>query len=254
MIRRLPTGEPSKYPANLTWWLGWVSLVPLAAPAAALLAAINALLSLFLCTRYPEKFAGKTRIWIGLALCALGMALFFTEAGLFFRWKIDQVYQEKVSISRFRLTAISSALERYRQENGGYPDLSGIMRLKGLLEPDYMPFCPVLDGFGGAISVTSSRKGFTLSCRPPAPPWSNQAPAPIVMGGHFQPGPLPPPPPESPPEGQPGETVPPGAFAPPAQAPAGATNAPVTARPQAPRPSEPVGRPPRGPRGGPPVR
>jgi hypothetical protein len=231
---RLPANEPRRYPANLTWWFGWLSLVPIVAPAASVLACLNAILSLFLCTRYPEKFTGKARIWMGLGVCALGMALFFAEAGLFFQWKVDQVYEQKMSISRFRLTAISGALERYRQENGGYPDVSGIMRLKALLEPDYMSECPVVDGFDGAISVSSSRKGFTLTCSPPAPPGSKERPSPILMGGHFQPGPLPPPP-APPPEagagkapegtGAAGETNAPAAS--PAGAPAGGKSAPI---------------------------
>jgi len=235
---RLPANEPRRYPANLTWWFGWLSLVPIVAPATSVLACLNAILSLFLCTRYPEKFTGKARIWMGLGVCALGMALFFAEAGLFFQWKVDQVYEQKMSISRFRLTAISGALERYRQENGGYPDVSGIMRLKALLEPDYIPECPVVDGFDGAISVISSRNGFTLTCSPPAPPGSKERPSPILMGGHFQSGPLPPPP-APPPEagagkapegtGAAGETNPPAPS--PGEAPSGGKSAPINPHP-----------------------
>ncbi|MEW5764192.1 MAG: hypothetical protein ACOYXN_12675 [Acidobacteriota bacterium] len=201
---RPPLKEPWKYPARLTWWLGWLALVPLAAPVAASVAACTALVSHFLCTRWPERYTGKNWIWAGLGLCILALALFFAEGFLFLSWKQDQLYAQNLAVSRFRLTRIAEALERHREEVGHYPEVSGIHRLKALLEPKYVADCPTRDGFEGSISAWSRFDGYRLEAHP-SPRRDGTRPAPLVAEGHFQPGPSPPPPPPPPLEEAPAE-------------------------------------------------
>lgn len=200
MFRRPPTG-PSEFPARLTWWLGIAAFLPPLAPAAALLAAANGLLGHLLCSKHPERYTGKKWIWAGLGLSILAMALFFVEAGLFLHWKRHQVASGRVAVSRFRLQQVAEALERYREEKGRYPEVSGIHLLKETLEPRFTSDCPVLDGFGGALSVWSRADGFRVETSPLPLPGGGTAP-PLFAEGHFQPSPSPPPPPA--PEGDAG--------------------------------------------------
>lgn len=207
---RPPLKEPWKYPARFTWWLGWTAFVPLAAPVAAAAAAVTALVSHFLCTRWPERYTGKNWIWGGLGLCILALLLFFAEGFFFFSWKQDQLYAQNLAVSRFRLTRVAEALERYREEEGHYPEASGIHRIKALVEPKYTTDCPTRDAFEGALSGWSRADGFRIETRPPRRRDGTE-PAPLVAEGHFQPSPpSPPPPPQDPaakggnPAGEPG--------------------------------------------------
>lgn len=198
MLRRPPAG-PWDFPARLTWWLGIAALLPGLAPAASLLAAANGLFAHLLCSRRPERYTGKKWIWAGLALCLLAMTLFFLEAGLFLDGKRRQLGAEREAVSRLRLQQVAEALERYREEKGRYPEVTGIHLLKATLEPRYTSDCPVLDGFDGALSVWSRADGYRVETSPLPLPGGGTAP-PLFTEGHFQPGPLPPPPPEPEPE------------------------------------------------------
>lgn len=192
MLRRPPAG-PWDFPARLTVWLGMAALLPPLAPAASLLAAVNAVLSHILCSGRPERYTGKKWIWGGLGLCILAMALFFVEAGLFLDWKRRQLASEGEAVSRLRLQRVAEALERYREEKGRYPEVSGIHRLKDLLEPGYATDLPVADGFGGSLSVWSRPEGFRVETSPLPLPGGRTA-QPLFAEGHFQPSPPPPPP------------------------------------------------------------
>jgi hypothetical protein len=152
------------------------------------------LIATFLCSRYPEKHTGRPKILLALGLCLLGMALFFAEGALFWRWKIAQAYDQRVAVTRLRIGQVAQAMEQYRQEKGSYPEICGIMTAKAELEPRFTAQLPVLDGFDGAISVTSRPEGFRVMASLPPPPGSEIAPPPIVSESGFQPAPAPPPP------------------------------------------------------------
>lgn len=200
MLRRLrEPGKPSELLATVALYAGALALLPLMAPAAAAVSALVALLASILMAYYPEKHAGRRKVYTGLALCLLGMGLFFAEGTLFWRWKIQQAYDQRLAISRLRLSQVAQAFEAYRQEMGSYPEVSGIFLARDLLEPKYALAFPSRDGFDGAISVTSRPEGFVASVSPPPPPGSAMAPPPIVTKRDFQPAP--PPPPTLPPEG-----------------------------------------------------
>ena len=189
--RSLDVG-PSDLFGKLTLGLGLVSLVPLAAPFACSLAAAAGAVGTILSGRSPERFGGRRWIMLGLALCVFGMALFFAEGAYFLRGKVRQSYEQKAAVSRLRLVEIRQALERYRQERGSYPRVSGIMNLKSLLEPRYLPDFPVLDGFEQAFTVDCRSSEFTLRCQPPPPPGhAEQRPPAIEVHGAFQPAPSP---------------------------------------------------------------
>ncbi len=200
MLRRPPAG-PWDFPARLTVWLGMAALLPPLAPAASLLAAVNAILSHVLCSRRPERYTGKKWIWGGLGLCMLAMALFFVEAGLFLDWKRRQLDFGREAVSRLRLQRVAEALERYREEKGHYPDATGIHLLKETLEPAYAADIPVADGFGGSLSVWSRPEGFRVETSPLPLPGGRTA-QPLFAEGHFQPSPPPPPPLEVPAAGE----------------------------------------------------
>jgi hypothetical protein len=170
------------------------------APLAAVVAALASLIGTFLCARYPEKHAGRRKILLALCLSLLGMSMFFAEGALFWRWKIGQAYEQRVAVTRLRLSQVAQALEQYRQEKGIYPDLSGIMRAKAELEPKYSSLLPVQDGFEGALSVECHPDGFILRAFPPPPPGSGLSPPPLTAEGSFQPAPAPPPQPVPPPK------------------------------------------------------
>ncbi len=190
--RRREPGKPSAFWAGLALSAGALSLVPLTAPIAATAAALLSLIAIFLCSRYPEKHTGRTKVLLALGLCLLGMALFFAEGALFWRWKISQSYDQRLAVTRLRLDQVAQAMEQYRQEKGAYPDIDGIMTAKAELEPKFAPHLPVLDGFDEAISVTSRPEGFLVIASPPPPPGSDVSPPPIVTEGGFQPAPAPP--------------------------------------------------------------
>lgn len=192
--RRREPGKPSVFWAGLALIAGALSLVPLIAPIAATAAALLSLIAIFLCSRYPEKHTGRTKVLLALGLCLLGMALFFAEGALFWRWKISQSYDQRLAVTRLRLGQVALAMEQYRQEKGAYPMIDGIMTAKSELEPKFASHFPVLDGFDGAISVTSRPEGFLVIASPPPPPGSHISPPPIVTEGGFQPAPAPPPP------------------------------------------------------------
>jgi hypothetical protein len=127
------------------------------------------------------------------------MVLFFLEAGLFLDWKRRQLAAEREAASRLRLQRVAEALERYREEKGRYPEITGIHLLKAALEPRYTSDCPVLDGFDGALSVWSRADGYRVETSPLPLPGGGTAP-PLFTEGHFQPGPSQPPPQEAEPE------------------------------------------------------
>ena len=129
------------------------------------------------------------------------------------------------------MAEVSQALERYRQEQGAYPALKGIAAAKNLLEPDYVHDCPVTDGFGGPLSVTSQPDGFELSCQPPPRPGSGHLPVPLALRGSFPPAPPAPPQQEAPPDQGPAEAAAESSST------EGADRAPSATRGQAPRPS-----------------
>jgi len=189
--RRREPGKPSAFWAGLALSAGALSLVPLSAPIAATAAALLSLIAIFLCSRYPEKHTGRTKILLALGLCLLGMTLFFAEGALFWRWKISQSYDQRIAVTRLRLDQVAQALEQYRQEKGAYPEINGIMAAKAELEPKFAPHFPVLDGFDEAISVTSRPEGFRVTALVPPPPGSEILPPPIVTEGGFQPAPTP---------------------------------------------------------------
>lgn len=191
MLRRPPAG-PWDFPARLTWWLGIAALLPPLAPLAASLAAVCGLIGHLLCSRRPERYTGKKWIWAGLGLCIVAMVLFFAEAGLFLEWKRRQAASEREAVSRLRLQRVAEALERYREEKGRYPDITGIHRLKDLLEPAYAADLPVTDGFEASLSVWSRPEGFRVETSPLPLPGGGTAP-PLFAEGHFQPSPSPPP-------------------------------------------------------------
>jgi len=193
--RRREPGKPSEFWAGLALGAGALSLVPLAAPAAAAASALLCLLAIFLSSRYPEKHAGRNKILLALGLCLLGVSLFFAEGALFWRWKIGQAYDQRVAVTRLRIGQVAQALEQYRQEKGAYPELCGIMTAKAELEPKFTSHLPVLDGFDGALSVASRPEGFQVIASLPPPPGSEIRPQPIVTKGGFQPAPSPLPPP-----------------------------------------------------------
>lgn len=175
-----------------------LALLPLVAPIAAAVSALTSVLAGFLISNYPEKHTGRRMVYLGLSLCIFGMGLFFAEGTLFLHWKIQQAYDQRLSISRFRLSQVAQAFEAYRQEMGSYPEISGIFLTRDLLQPKYTLALPTLDGFDGAISVLSRPEGFVASASPPPPPGSGIAPPPIVTESGFQPAPAPPPPPPLP--------------------------------------------------------
>lgn len=193
MRRRREPGKPSVFWAGLALGAGALTLVPLAAPVTATAAALLSLVAIFLCSRYPEKHSGRTKVLLALGLCLVGMTLFFLEGVLFWRWKISQAYDQRVAITRLRMDQVAQAMEQYRQEKGAYPELSGIMTAKAALEPRFAAELPVLDGFEGAISVTSRPEGFRAMATLPPPPGSEIPPPPIVRESGFQPAPTPPP-------------------------------------------------------------
>ena len=189
-------GKPSQAFGILALGAGALSLLPLVAPLAAVFASMVSLVGLFLSARFPEKYAGQRKMMLGLGLCVAGMGLFLAEGGSFWKWKIDQAYAQRLAISRLRMSEIAEALERYRQEKGAYPEVSGAMLTKDLLEPAYITALSPVDGFDGVISVECRPEGFTLRAFPPPPPGANgvQAP-PLTVTGRFHPAPAPPPPP-----------------------------------------------------------
>ena len=131
---------------------------------------------------------------LGLGLCVAGMALFLAEGGLFWKWKIDQSYEQRLAVSRLRMSEIAEALELYRQEKGAYPEVSGAMLTKDLLEPVYIAALSPVDGFDGAISVECRPEGFTLRAFPPPVPGTDEVQAPpLTVTGGFHPAPAPPP-------------------------------------------------------------
>ena len=231
MLRRLrEPGKPSAFWAGLALSAGALSLVPLTAPIAATAAALLSLIAIFLCSRYPEKHTGRTKILVALGLCLLGMTLFFAEGALFWRWKISQSYEQRLAVTHLRLDQVAQAMEQYRQEKGAYPMIDGIMTARSELEPKFASHFPVLDGFDEAISVTSRPEGFLVVASPPPPPGSHVSPPPIVAEGGFQPAPAPAPP--APLE----EAPPPGAtssIAPEPTAPNPAAPAPTVPMPEA---------------------
>ena len=191
---------PSHLFANAALTLGVLSLLPPLAPLWVVLGVAAALLAGALSARSPERYAGRPKIWAGVALCGLGAILFIGESALFLHWKIQQQYEQRVEISTLRLAEVGQALERYRQEQGAYPDLKGIAAAKALLDRGYAHDCPVTDGFGGPLSVTSRAGGFELSCQPPPQPGSRHLPAPLLLRSSFLPAPPTPPEQEAPPE------------------------------------------------------
>lgn len=212
-MRRLrEPGKPSELLAKLVLYAGALALLPLVAPVAAAISALVALLASVLMANIPEKHAGRRKVYLGLLLCILGMGLFFVEGTLFWRWKIRQAYDQRLAISRLRLSQVAQAFEAYREEMGSYPEVSGIFLARDLLQPKYTLALPACDGFDGAFSVTSRPEGFVASASPPPPPGSAIAPPPIVTKRDFQPAPSPPPPPppleETPSEGIPSSAAP----------------------------------------------
>ncbi|MGA9751231.1 MAG: hypothetical protein WBS54_05555 [Acidobacteriota bacterium] len=193
-------GTPSHLFANAALTLGVLSLLPPLAPLWVVLGVVAALLAGALTARSPERYAGRPKIWAGVALCGLGAILFIGESALFLHWKVQQQYEQRVDVSTLRMAEVSQALERYRQEQGAYPDLKGIAAAKTLLEPNYVHDCPVTDGFGGPLSVTSQPDGFALSCQPPPQPGSQHLPVPLVLRSSFLPAPPAPPEQEVPPD------------------------------------------------------
>ncbi len=187
-------GRPSETAGNLTLGLGLASLLPLVAPFAAVLASAIGGWGMAMGRRRPEKHGGRRKILAGLGLCVVGLLLFFVEGALFLRAKTRQAYEQRTAISRLRMTEIQQAMERFREENGEYPEAKGIMSLSRLLQPKYVPLCPVLDGFDQAYSVTSWREGYVLSCNPPAAPDTpDHLPDPVVVKSSFHPAPKQPP-------------------------------------------------------------
>jgi hypothetical protein len=195
MARWISPDRPTDFPARLALWLGGGAFIPALGPAIALCCAVVGIVGCVLCARYPERYTGKTKIYLGFALSLAALLLFFGEAALFFRWKIRQEYEQKTSVCQFRLGEISQALERFREENGAYPNAMGILAVKGALEPKYSDDVPLLDGFGQAISAVSQPEGFTLRCFPP--PFMEETPkrSPLTVQSTFKPAPPPPPPP-----------------------------------------------------------
>lgn len=183
-------GKPSETAGNLTLGLGLASLLPLVAPVAAALACVIGAWGMAMGRRSPERHGGRRKILSGLGLCILGLLLFFAEGALFLRAKTRQAYQQRTAICRFRVVEIQQAMERYREVNGAYPDARGIMALAQVLEPKYIPECPVLDGFDQAFSVSSWPEGFILTCAPPPAPDSQGTPTvPMVVKSSFRPAP-----------------------------------------------------------------
>jgi hypothetical protein len=193
-------GKPSEAFGVAALAAGFASLVPPLAPLAATFAVAASLLGTFLAGRSPEHYAGGRKMMFGLLLSAVGMGLFMVETQVFWRWKVDQAYEARLSVTRYRLSLVEDALGRYRQETGEYPAVSGIMAAKKLLEPKYGALVPTLDAFDGALSVDSRPEGFTLTASPPPRPRTDWTPPPMVVQGGFQPAPSPPPPPEVLPE------------------------------------------------------
>jgi hypothetical protein len=193
-------GKPSERFGVVALAAGFASLLPPLAPLAASLAVAASLLGTFLAGRSPERYAGGRKMIFGLLLSVLGMGLFMVEAQFFWRWKVDQAYDARLAVTRYRLSLVEDALGRYRQETGEYPSVTGIMAAKKLLEPKYGALVPTLDAFDGALSVDSRPEGFTLTASPPPRPRTDWTPPPIVVQGGFQPAPSPPPPPEVLPE------------------------------------------------------
>lgn len=172
---------PSRYPASFTLWLGFIAFVPPLALPAALLATLNAVVSLLLCSHRPEIYTGMKRITAGLLLSLAAVLLFFGESALFLRWKENQAYTQRVEITRLRMTTIEDNLEKYRSKLGSYPDVSGIMLLNKELESTIGTGCPVLDGFGKPFTFTSTAKSFRISSLPPSPPGKATPPAKIIL-------------------------------------------------------------------------
>lgn len=189
-------------------WAGAASFLPLVAPVASIFAAASALLGVFLAGKYPEKYGGSRQITVGLCLCVAGMGLLFVEGTFFWRWKVDQAYGQRLAITRFRMAEIAQGLERYRQEKGAYPEVTGIFALEAKLEPSYLADLKTLDGFDGAISCECRPDRFVLRAQPPPAPREGSPPPPIFVSGSFQPAPTPPPPPEPPPESVPAVPLP----------------------------------------------
>jgi hypothetical protein len=196
MKRWMAPGTPSDFPARLTLYLGWACFLPPLTPLMALFAAGAAVLSHALCSRYPERYTGKPKIYLGLMLALVALGLFVGEAALFFRWKDRQAYAQRLTVSRFRMAEISQALERYREEKGAYPDAPSMAALERALEPAYLQEVPLEDGFDAAFAGQSRPEGFTLQCFPPPEREGGEPPPPIQIRSAFQPAPAPPPPPE----------------------------------------------------------
>lgn len=229
-------GKPSETFGTISLAAGWLALVPLAAPFAATISALSAILGTLLASRYPERYAGRRRILMGLVLSLVGLGSLFAEIPLFMRWKTHQAYEQRVEITKYRLSLLAEALERYRQEEGAYPTVSGAFLTKELLEQRGLGSVPWSDGFDGALSVDSRSEGFTIVAFPPPPPGSDERPAPIVTTGQFQPAPAPP----APPEAAPPTDAPPGqeGRGQGGASPPGAPTGTVPIAQPAPRPSE----------------
>jgi hypothetical protein len=211
MRRWFEPDRPSDFPARLTLFLGWVSFLPPFTPLTAVLAAVAGSLSHALCSRYPERYTGKPKIYLGLLLTLIALGLFAGEAALFFRWKERQAYTQRLAVSRFRMAEVSQAMERYREEKGVYPDAPSMAALEQALEPAYLQEVPLVDGFDAAFAGESRPEGFTLQCLPPPEQEGGVPPPPIRIHSAFQPAPPPPPPPAvdvNAPATEGGETVP----------------------------------------------
>ena len=122
-------GKPSETFGTICLVAGWLALVPLAAPFAAAISALSAVLGTLLASRYPERYAGRRRILAGLILSLAGLGLLFVEAPLFMRWKTRQAYEQRVEITKYRLSVVARALEQYREAQGAYPVVSGVFRV-----------------------------------------------------------------------------------------------------------------------------
>jgi hypothetical protein len=216
MRRWISPDRPTDSPAKLALWLGAGSFIPAIGPAVAILCALVGAAAWVLCARYPERYTGKPRIYLAFALAAAGLLFFVGEASLFLRWKLGQEYEQKTSVSRFRLAELSQGLEKYREQNGAYPTALGVLALEETLEPKYLGEVPIVDGFGQALSAESRPEGFTLQAFPPPSRSGRASPEPLVVRSTFSPAP--PPPPSPPPAQPPGDES--SAEAQPAPAPA----------------------------------
>lgn len=60
------------------------------------------------------------------------------------------------------LRTVSLGLEQYRIDEGGYPLVTDILVLRGIIEDGYLPRMPIEDGWGIDLTIETSADDYTI--------------------------------------------------------------------------------------------